>query len=169
MASERATELADDFAAANLEVIAFVEACTDAQWDVVVPGEEWTVGVLVHHVAESYALSSRWLRTMASGAPVTDTGSDLDEANAEHARRVAGVTRAQVLSLLAEDGALLEAELRALTDEELDRTATFGPAGGRPLPTAQLAAVAARHPREHVAHARAALENPGGSSEARRS
>lgn len=163
MASERAAELADDFATANAEVVSFAEACTDAQWDVVVPGEEWTVGVLVHHVAETYALSSRWLRTMARGAPVTDTGSDLDEANAEHARRAAGVTRAEVLSLLDENGTRLEAELRALTDEELDRTAAFGPAGGRALPTTQLAAVAARHPREHVAHARAALDGPLGS------
>ena len=126
------------------------------------PGEEWTVGVLVHHVAESYALSERWLRTMSDGAPVTETGSDLDESNAEHARRAAQVTVAAAPSLLVVNGARLEATLRMLTDEELDRSAEFGPAGGRALPTAQIAAVAARHPREHLSHARATVEGSAG-------
>ena len=64
--------------------------------------------------------------------------------------------QAETVALLEENGARLEALLRSLSDEELDRAAPFGPAGGRLLPTGALAAVAARHAREHLAHAREA-------------
>ena len=64
--------------------------------------------------------------------------------------------RPRRLALLEDNGARLEAVLRELSDEELDRSAPFGPAGGRVLPTVDLAAVPARHTREHLAHARSA-------------
>jgi hypothetical protein len=51
-------------------------------------------------------------------------------------------------------GARLEEAIRNLSDAELDRSAAFGPAGGRLLPTEQLAAVSARHIHEHRANAR---------------
>jgi len=67
------------------------------------------------------------------------------------------VGRAETMALLEVNGNLLEEALRGLSDEDLDRTAPFGPAAGRELPTEDLAAVAARHTREHLAHARDAL------------
>ncbi len=65
--------------------------------------------------------------------------------------------QAETAALLQANGSRLEEALRRLSDEELDRSSAFGPAGGRPLPTEQLAAVAARHTREHLAHARSAV------------
>jgi hypothetical protein len=38
MASERAAEIADDFVAANAEVLAFVRSCSEEQWLRTVPG-----------------------------------------------------------------------------------------------------------------------------------
>jgi hypothetical protein len=70
--------------------------------------------------------------------------------------RAQSVTPAETVSLLEDGGAQLEAALRAFSDEELDRSAQFGPAGGRILPTLELAAVPARHTREHLSHARSA-------------
>ena len=64
---------------------------------------------------------------------------------------------AETVALLEVNGNLLEEALRVLSDEDLDRTAPFGPAGGRQLPSGDLAAVAARHTREHLAHARDAV------------
>ena len=158
MASERAATLADDFAAVNADAVAFARSCTDAQWLALVPGEDWTVGVVLHHVAESHVHGLQWLRAMAQGEAVTDTAGSIDADNAEHARRAAAVTQDEAAVLLEENGRRLESALRSLSDEELDRAAPFGPAGGQALPTAALAAVAARHPREHLLHARVALE-----------
>jgi DinB family protein len=156
MANERAVALADAFAAANGEAVGFARRCSDGDWAVRVPGEEWTVGVVLHHVAEGHAQGTRWIRAMASGEGVPETAEEIDRANAAHAAAAATATPAETVALLEEYGARLEAALRDLTDEELDRRAPFGPAGGQSFATADLAPVMARHAREHVAHARAA-------------
>jgi len=156
-AGARAAAFADDFAAANREAVAFTRGCGDASWVLPVSGEGWSVGVVLHHVAEVHAQCVRWLAGMSLGTGVGDTAQDVDRANALHAARAQGVRRDETASLLEANGERLEAVLRALTDDELDRTAPFGPAGGRELPTADLAAVAARHTREHLAHASQAV------------
>jgi hypothetical protein len=138
-------------------VLAFVRSCSEEQWLRTVPDEGWTVGVVLHHVAEGHQQGLRWLDSMARGDGVADTAEDIDRANSAHAVRAEGVGPAETLVLLESNGAALETALRALTDEELGRCAPFGPAGGRELPTVELAVVAARHAREHLAHARAAV------------
>jgi hypothetical protein len=153
----RSGALADDFAAANAAVIAFTRSGTAAQWGAVVPGEEWPVGVVIHHIAEGHALSLRWLETMAQGDAVIDSADDIDARNVEHAARCATISQEETAALLVENGTRTEAALRRLSDDQLDRTAPFGPAGGHPLPVAQLAAVTARHALEHLGHARHAV------------
>jgi hypothetical protein len=154
--SERADALADDFARANAEAVAFARTCGADAWGRPVPGEGWPVGVVLHHVAESHGSGLHWLEGMVRGEGVGDTASMIDEANAAHAERAASATPDETASLLQENGDRLAAALRALSDEDLDRSAPFGPAGGRRVPTVELAAVPARHTREHLAHARAA-------------
>ncbi len=156
MASERSGALADDFAWANAEAVAFARSCSEDAWMRPVPGEGWTVGVVLHHIAESHGNTRRWVEEMAQGDGVTDTADTIDEANAAHAVRAASVTPTETVSLLEDNGARLAATLRALSDEELDRSAVFGPAGGRAFPTFELASVPARHTREHLSHARSA-------------
>ena len=155
--SDRAQALANDFALANEEALTFARSCTDEQWALTVPGEGWTVGVVLHHIAESHAQTLRWLGDMTSGRGVSDTAAGIDEVNAAHAERARSVDQAKTAALLQVNGTRLEAALRGLNDVELDQNSAFGPAGGRPLPTEQLAAVAARHTREHLSHAQGAV------------
>ena len=157
MASERASELADDFAAANGEAIGFARSCSEADWALPVPGEGWTVGVVLHHIGEGHSHAYHWLRAMASGEGVAETAEDIDRGNAEHAVRAEDAGSAETVALLEEKGTRLELMLRELSEEDLARTAPFGPAGGQVLPTGDLAPVAARHTREHLAHARSAV------------
>jgi hypothetical protein len=157
MPSERAAALADDFAAANAEAIAFARSCGEDEWAIAVPGENWSVGVVLHHIAEGHGQATRWLRAMSSGQAVPETADDIDRANAAHAARAASVGPAETLAVLSARGAALEALLRHLDDEQLDRVAPFGPAGGQVFAAVELAPVAARHTREHVAHAREAV------------
>jgi DinB superfamily len=157
MPSERAATLADDFCAANADAIAFARSCREDEWAVLVPGEEWSVGVVLHHIAEGHGQTTRWLRAMSSGQGVTDTAADIDRANAAHARAAGSVGPSETITLLSERGAELEALLRLLDDDQLDRVAPFGPAGGQVFGTGELAPVAARHTREHLAHACGAL------------
>ena len=149
--------MADDFARANEEALAFTHSCSDEQWVLPVPGEDWPVGVVLDHIAESHAHGLQWVQDMASGRGVLETAEDIDRENAAHAVRAQGARRADTAALLARNGSGLEEALRRLSDEDLDRTSSFGPAGGRLFPTEQLAAVAARHTREHLAHAQDAV------------
>ena len=153
MGSERAAALAEDFAAANADALSFARSCRAEEWAVTVPGEGWSVGVVLHHIAESHADGVRWLRGMACGAGVAESAEDIDRANVAHAVRAEAVGPDQTVALLEANGALMEATLRGLGDEELARRAPFGPAGGRELATEDLAVVPARHTREHLAHA----------------
>lgn len=122
-----------------------------------VPGEGWTVGVVLHHIAEGHAQGVRWLGEMASGRGVTDSAEAIDQENAAHAVRAAATGRDETVTLLGVNGARLEEVLRGLRDDELDRSASFGPAGGRAFRTEDLAVVAARHTREHLSHAQGAV------------
>jgi DinB family protein len=110
----------------------------------------------LHHIAEGHGHATRWLEDMARGEGVAETAEDIDRANAAHAARAATVSPAETVALLEKNGALLGEALHRLSDGELDRTAPFAPAGGRRLPAADLAAVPARHTREHLAHAQVA-------------
>jgi hypothetical protein len=94
---------------------------------------------------------------MASGQGVTDTAEAIDKENAAHAVRAESAEREETVALLGVNGSALEEVLRELSDDDLDRAAHFGPAGGRSLRTADLAAVSARHTREHLSHARGAV------------
>ena len=67
MASERAAALADDFAATNAEAVAFTESCGEDAWARPVPEEGWSVGVVLHHVAEGHGNSLRWLEGRRPG------------------------------------------------------------------------------------------------------
>lgn len=151
--SERSDALAADFALANGRALAFARSCTGEQWASTVPGEGWSVGVVLHHIAEGHAHGVRWLGEMASGRGVTDTADDIDRDNAAHAARAGSVGQDETVALLQANGSRLEEVLRGLSDEDLDRHAPFGPAGGRSFPTGELAAVPARHTLEHLSHA----------------
>ena len=87
-ASERAAALADDFAAANAEAVAFTRACPSEAWGRTVPGEGWTVGVTLHHIAETYEQSRRWVAAMSSGDGVDDTAEAIDKANAALRKKI---------------------------------------------------------------------------------
>jgi hypothetical protein len=159
--SERSDALAADFARANGKALAFARSCTDEQWARTVPGEGWTVGVVLHHVAEGHAQGVRWLGAMASGRGVTDTADGIDQDNAAHAARAGLVGQVETVALLQTNGSRLEETLRGLSDEDLDRAAPFGPGGGRSFPTVELAAVPARHTLEHLSHAEDAAAGEG--------
>jgi uncharacterized damage-inducible protein DinB len=158
MSSSRADELADNFAAANREVIAFARSCSDEQWQTIVPGEAWPVSVVIHHIAEGHHGAREWLETMTKGDAVTTTVDDIDGRNLVHATQYADVSVDEAVALLETNGALMEAVLRGLSDADLAREAPFGPADGQPLPVEQLAKVTAGHALGHLASARDALD-----------
>jgi DinB family protein len=153
----RADQYADALTAANEELIAFAESCTDEQWRTVVPGENWTVGVVIHHCALGQDGGTSWLRQILENGNVPGTPEELDAANAAHAVDCADISVAETVALLQRTGSTAADYLRSLTDEELDRSGVLGPAGGGTFTVERLAGVFPRHSLGHLGHAREAL------------
>jgi hypothetical protein len=153
----RGDDHADALTAANDDLISFAGTCSPEQWATLVPGENWSVGVLVHHCALGHEAGTSWIRQMVETGNVPGTPEELDAKNAEHAAQFAGIGIAETVALLQDNGAPAVAYLRTLSDEELDREAVFGPAGGGTFTVERFASVLARHPLGHLGHAREAL------------
>jgi hypothetical protein len=147
---ERVKPLRDAFEEASASFVLTIKNTGDAAWSNVCAPEGWTVAALAHHVAKGHARSAEWIATMTAGQPVSLTEDELDSENAEDARRFAAVSKADVLSLHERNGALLRALLNALSPEDLDRHAVFGPAAGSLFPVERIAGAASRHILGHL-------------------
>jgi hypothetical protein len=122
--SKRAEALAERIARGHDELIAFVEAHSEADWGTYCPNEDRTVGVLVHHVASVLPAELDLIKAVASGRPITGVTVEIvDQMNAEHAREHANCGREETLDLLRRSSALVVSAVRELDDAELDQAA----------------------------------------------
>jgi DinB superfamily len=141
---------------------AFAEGLSEAEWNTPVPGsgrDSRLVGVVVHHVASVYPIEIELARAIASGKAVTDvTWEAVAEMNAKHAQDNAGVTRGPALEFLRRNSRQAATDVRAFSDDDLDRAAPFSLSFGAPV-TAQFVIEdhAVRHSWHHLARIRAAL------------
>jgi hypothetical protein len=154
-----AEQIAGDFEEENEDVIVFAGRCTDGQWSAMVAGEDWPVGVVLHHIAIGHQQMLGWLDLARRGEEIAKTAAEIDADNARHAHDFAGVTRSETVEGLRRHGDALALFIRSLDAEELATSVAFGPAEGMEVTTQALAAVSARHCRTHLADAREAVES----------
>jgi len=159
-ASRRAELLADRIEEGAAGLAAFAEGLSEAEWLEPVSGtDRRPVGVIVHHVASMYPIEIDIARAIASGKAVMGvTWEVVAELNAKHAQDQAEVTKAAALELLRRNSREAAAAVRAFTDDELDRAASFSLSFGAPV-TAQFVVEdhALRHSWHHLARVRTAL------------
>lgn len=157
--SQRARALAERLGQGARELETLAGRLTPAQWEIRIPGDGRTVGVLVHHVASMYPLEIQLAQLLANGEPISGVSwANVHELNAQHAEANRAVTKDAALDLLRRNSAHAAAAIRALTDEELDRAAPISLNADAPL-TCQffLEDHAIRHSYHHTARIRAAL------------
>ena len=134
--NERANALAERIEEGAEALAAFVEGFTEAEWKTVVPREERTVGVLVHHVANSYQAEVDLASQLAAGNSITGVTSEvIDGINADHAREYAQVDKREVIRLLRENSKVAADRVRKFTDLELDNASTVSLNADAPLTT----------------------------------
>ncbi len=135
----RSEELTAKFEAANEQVIAAVESCSDAQWGAISAAEQWSAGVVAHHIAMGYSGILGFAQMIATGQTLPPLTTEMiDGMNAEHAQQFAKVTKAETLDLLRTNGSAAAAMLRGLSDEQLDQTASSPVLGPEPVSTQQM-------------------------------
>ena len=118
------------------EVLAFARACNHEQWGALVPGEEWSVGVVVHHIAVGYKLALGWINVVPRGEAIDDTSEDIDILNVGHAKDFVDIGIEETVVVLIRNSAQAAAFIRSLDNSQWERAVSFGPAGGRAFTTA---------------------------------
>jgi uncharacterized damage-inducible protein DinB len=117
--------LAKQFEAKAQEATGVLENLSDADWKKATGGEQWTVGVVAHHVAGSHEGIAGIIKTVAAGQSMGDFTLDmLHEMNAKHAKEFAGVTKADTVALHKKNAAAAAAVVRGLSDDDLARSGT---------------------------------------------
>ena len=157
--SRRAQALAERLEQGARALADFAEGLSDAEWNMSVPKDGRTVGVVVHHVASIYPLEIQLAQTLAGGNPISGVTWDaVARLNADHAHDHKAIGKAETLALLRQNSKAAADAVRALSDEQLDAAASVSLNADAPL-TAQFFVEdhALRHSYHHLAKIRAAL------------
>lgn len=156
--SQRTKELVERFTAFNNELIAFVDNCSDEDWRQVCSGEEWTVGVVAHHVAAGHFGALDFVRMIVAGEAMPEiTMEAIDQMNAQHAKEHANCTREEVLGLLRENGSAFAGYLAGLSDADLERTGHLAAIGGDVSAQQFVEMVILQSSSEHLTSMKAAI------------
>jgi hypothetical protein len=146
----RAEALARRVEEGHARIVSFIENCSREDWGTIVPGEERTVGVLLHHVASVLPVELDLVKALAVGKAIEGvTAVEVNQMNAAHAQDNSGVTRAQTMALLKQNSAMVVQAIQALSDEELDRAAPVSLHWGAPVTTQYFIE---DHPLSHSYH-----------------
>lgn len=122
--SKRATAIAERIEQGAEALAAFTESLSEAEWQTVIPNEERTVGVLVHHVASWCPTLIDLAKGLAAGKPIAGVTWDaVAQMNAQHAQEHAVVGKQETLELLRTNSKIAADRVREFTDEELDGAA----------------------------------------------
>ena len=146
--------IAEEIADAHAEFLALVESCSDEEWRAVCRAERWRIGVVAHHIAWGHERTANWINSIRSGIPIRESPEERNASNRIRADQAAGIKRDEVIFLARRNAEHLIAVLRSLTEEDFNRTVSFGPSRGRPI---SIAALGRGHLDGHLASMRATL------------
>ena len=103
-----------------------LDGMSDAAWQTKTGPENWPAGVAAHHVAEGTQQVAALVQMIAKGQEMPPfTPEILDQMNAQHATEHAGCTKKDTIDLLEKNTKDAEQLLCNLSDEQVDKTASF--------------------------------------------
>src|SRR5437879_10369117 len=98
------------------EAAGVFDRLSDADWKRTA-SEQWTVGVVAHHVAGGHEGISGIIKTVASGKSVPGFTMDmLHDMNAKHAKEFANASKAETIALHKKNAAAGAAVVRGLSE-----------------------------------------------------
>ncbi len=156
--NQQAKGLADRLTAFNDEVIAMVEQCSDEDWKATC-AEDWTLGVVAYHIAAGhYPVTIELGRMIIAGQPLPELSPEaLVQGANDMAREHTQCTKAEVLTLLKENGARLRDYVAGLSSADLQRKTNFALLGGEVTAEQFIEAIVLQSAGEHFTNLKAAL------------
>lgn len=132
--NKRVEVLAKRLEQGAFELAAYAEGLTPQQWAAAVANDGRSVGILVHHVATMYPLEMELAQIIVKGQVIAGVTWDVvAEINAHHAAEHAEPNRSETVTLLRQNSTAAAADLRTLTDEQLDIAVPNSLYGDTPL------------------------------------
>jgi uncharacterized damage-inducible protein DinB len=136
MMSTRSENLAKRLRQGAQELVAFIEGCSDAEWQAQVGNEERAVGTLIHHVASAYPGEIGIVNILIKGDGLSGVTWDMvDEGNAEHAENARSPSKEETLELLNKNSEAAATTISELSDEQLDTVGSISLNNNTPLST----------------------------------
>lgn len=158
--SERASAVADRFAAANEAMIDLIAGAPEDAMGRTCDAEGWAVAAVGAHVAVSHDFLVERVRRIVAGeaSPPFDPVA-FHERNARAAEEHARLGRDEVIALLRQHGAQAAAFLGGLSHDDLERTRSIQAMGEQPVTAEQVVErVLIGHINAHLASLRQTLE-----------
>jgi uncharacterized damage-inducible protein DinB len=146
----RQEDVAAELEQVSEEIARFIDECPDETWRSVSREEGWTLAAVAYHCAQGNDLALGWICQMLTLRPVYETPETHDALNAVEAKRHADASKAEVAETLRRSTARTARFFRALTDEELSRSAMHGVAE-REMTVGQFMGAFVRHMQGHLA------------------
>jgi len=129
--SQRAQDLSKRIESFRDDVIAYVDALSDEEWNKLCDWEDWTAGVTARHIGAGHFGVAGLLKMIIQGKELPQL--TLDEINAmsdKDSREHADCTRQEALDALRKNGSDFAAFVAGLSDDELDRKGSMPAFGG---------------------------------------
>jgi hypothetical protein len=158
--AQRSEKLAQRLREFSDELIAFVEGCSEKNWQKRCAWEDWTVGVTARHIGAGHFEAVGLAKMIVNGKKVPEfTAEQITQMANEHARDHADCTRQEVLGVLRPSSAALINYVTGLSDKELARTGHLALAGGEITAENLIKALILKSGGEHFANIKAAVGN----------
>ena len=129
--SQRGEDLSKKIDAFRDDVIAFVDALSDEEWNATCEWEDWTAGVTARHIGAGHFRIFELVGMVLEGKELPQL--TMDEINAmsdKDARAHSDTTQAETLEALRKNGTKLSAFVAGLSDDQLDRKGSMPAFGG---------------------------------------
>jgi DinB superfamily len=120
-APQSPAEYAAAIDAARQRLLGFVRTCPERDWQTApLDGDPRPVGVVIDHVAHSYAYLANWMREILAGHQVPVNSDIVDGLNAEHAQSAARISPEAAIAHLSANGDAIVALVAGLSPPDLD-------------------------------------------------
>ena len=149
--SQRAEELSKRIESFRDNVIAFVDALSDEDWNKECEAEEWTAGVTARHIGAGHFRIFELAGMILEGKELPPLTVDQINAMSEKDSRAhADCTKDDAMDALRNNGAELVTFIAGLSDAELDRKGSMPAFGGEASVNQIIEFVIFRSAQEHL-------------------